>query len=277
MIKADLHVHSDISDGSFTTEEIIKLAKENGLTHIAITNHDTVKGLEDAIELGNKYGVIVIPGVEISAYDYKRNRKVHLLGYGFDLDGNHITHLCKRLLKDRDEMTLRQIKIMNTLGYDISEDEVKSYGKNSGISYKQHIMKVLMDKGYTDDIHPPLYKELFKNNGPCHMEVEYIDVYEAIDAIIKDNGIPVIAHPGQLKSYEILEELVEKGLIGVEKYHPSHSEEDHKIVENLAKKHNLIVTGGSDFHGEYNKKRKIGSCISPIEGVEFILNRDAKK
>lgn len=276
MIKADLHIHSDISDGSLTTKEIIILAKENNLTHIAITNHDTTKGLKEAIELGNKYGVTVIAGVEISAYDFKRNRKVHLLGYGINLESQHINNLCKRLLKDRDEMTLRQVEILNSLGYDISKEEVQLYAKNSGISYKQHIMKVLMDKGYTDDIYPPLYKELFKNNGPCHMEVEYIDIYDAIDAIIKDNAIPVIAHPGQLKSYEILEELVEKGLVGIEKYHPSHNEEDYIKVDNLAKKHNLITTGGSDFHGEYNKKRKIGSCISPSKSVEFILSKCSK-
>ena len=77
MIKADLHIHTDISDGSLSTEEVIKNAKEKGLTHIAITNHDTVKGLKEAVELGKKYNIVVIPGVEISAYDYKRNRKVH--------------------------------------------------------------------------------------------------------------------------------------------------------------------------------------------------------
>lgn len=274
MIKADLHIHTDISDGSFTTEEVIKLAKEKGLTHIAITNHDTVKGLEEAIEIGKKYEVVVIPGVEISAYDYKRNRKVHMLGYYIDLDGKNITKLCQRLLNDRNEMTLKQTNIIKDLGYDISEEEVKFYGKNSGISYKQHIMQVLIDKGYTNEIYPPLYKELFKNNGPCEMEVEYIDVYDAMEAIIKDNGIPVLAHPGQLKSYELLEELANKGLVGVEKYHMSHKEEDVKRVEELANKFNLITTGGSDFHGSYDKKRKIGCCVTPSESIEFILNNN---
>lgn len=272
MIKADLHIHTDISDGSYTTEEVIKLAKEKELTHIAITNHDTVHGLKEAIEIGKKYGIVVIPGVEISAYDYKRNRKVHMLGYGIDLEGSNITKLCQRLLKDRNEMTLKQTEIIKSLGYDISKEEVKAYSKNSGISYKQHIMKVLMDKGYTDEIYPPLYKKLFKNNGPCEMEVEYIDVYDAIDAIIKDNGIPVLAHPGQLKSYELLEELVEKGLVGVEKYHMSHKEEDYKRIEYLSKKYNLIITGGSDFHGIYDKKRKIACCTTPSESINQIIS-----
>ena len=80
MIKADLHVHTEMSDSSFTIEQVLELAKEKGLTHIAITNHDTVKGLKESVELGKEYGITVIPGIEISAYDYKRNRKVHLLG-----------------------------------------------------------------------------------------------------------------------------------------------------------------------------------------------------
>ena len=271
MIKADLHIHTDISDGSLTTEEAIKLAKENGMTHISITNHDTVKGLKEAIELGKKYGICVIPGIEISAYDYKRNRKVHLLGYGFDIEGQHLTKLCSRLLNDRNEMTLKQVEIIKFLGYDITLDEVKEYGKNSGVAYKQHIMQVLIDKGYINEIYAPLYKELFQKNRPCHMEVEYIDVYDALEAIIKDNGIPVLAHPGQMNSYELLEELAHKGLVGVEKYHRSHNEEDHEIIDRLAKKHGLIITGGSDFHGKYGKDNTIGSHTCPSESISHIL------
>ncbi|MGL5313391.1 MAG: PHP domain-containing protein [Peptostreptococcaceae bacterium] len=273
MIKADLHVHTDISDCSLSTEEVIKLAKKNGVTHIAITNHDTVKGLKEAISLGEKYGVCVIPGIEISAYDYKRDRKVHLLGYGIDLEGKHIKNLCKRLLTERNEMTLKQTNIIKSLGYDICIEDVKEYGLNSGVAYKQHIMQVLIDKGYIDQIYSPLYKNLFKNNGPCQMEVEYIDINDAIEAIIQDNGIPVLAHPGQLKSYELLEELAEKGLIGVEKYHISHNEEDYKKIDELAKKYSLVITGGSDFHGTYGKDVTVGSYTSPVESVEFILSK----
>lgn len=270
MIKADLHVHTDISDGSLTTEEVIKNAKEKGLTHIAITNHDTAKGLKEAIELGKKYDIVVIPGIEISTYDYKRNRRVHLLGYGIDLDGKHITNLCEKLLKDRNEMTLKQVQIIKSLGYDISEEEVKFYGKNSGVSYKQHIMQVMIDKGYIKEIYAPLYKELFKNNGPCEMEIKYIDVFDAIDAIIKDNGLPVIAHPGQMNSYELVKELADKGLFGIEKYHVSHSLDDYEKVDELSRLYNLVVTGGSDFHGSYAKNRSLGDFTTPSESIEIM-------
>ena len=131
-------------------------------------------------------------------------------------------------------------------------------------------MQVLIDKGYIKEIYAPLYKELFKNNGPCEMEIKYIDVFEAIDAIIKDNGLPVIAHPGQMNSYELVKELVDKGLFGIEKYHVSHSLEDYERVDELTRYLRVIVTGGSDFHGSYAKNRSLGDFITPSESIEFM-------
>ena len=272
-MKGDLHIHTDISDCSYTTEEVIRLAKENGLTHISITNHDTIKGLKEAIEIGKKYGVVVIPGVEISAYDYKRNRRVHILGHNIDINGENITKLCENLLNNRDSNTKKQLKIIQSLGYDITEKEVGKYAKNSEIFYKQHIMQVLIDKGYTNDIYSDLYSKFFKKDGPCKMSIKYIDIYDAIEAIIKDGGIPTIAHPGQLKSYELIEELVSRGLVGIEKYHPSHTKEDYDRVDELAKKYNLIITGGSDFHGKYAKNRSLGEYITPEDTIKFILDK----
>lgn len=271
MIIADLHIHTNISDGSLTTEEAVKLAKKNGVTHIAITNHDTVKGLAEAIEIGKEEGLYVIPGIEISAYDYKRKRKVHLLGYGFDLEGSNLKKLCSKLLNDRNNLSVKQAKIIKEMGYDIEIEDIKKYSINSEIVYKQHIMQELINKGYCDAIYAPLYKKLFKGDSPCNLEVEYIDIFEAMDAIIKDGGMPVLAHPGQLNSYELLEELVEKGLVGVEKYHVSHSEEDYKIIDDLSKKYNLILTGGSDFHGTFGKEVTIGSFTTPLNSLKHII------
>lgn len=271
MIIADLHVHTNISDGSLTTQEAIKLAKKNKVTHIAITNHDTVKGLAEAIKIGKEEGVHVIPGIEISAYDYKRKRKVHLLGYGFDLEGSNLKKLCSKLLNDRNNLSIKQAKLIKEMGYDIELEDIKKYSINSEIVYKQHIMQELINKGYCDKIYAPLYKKLFRGDSPCNLEVEYIDILEAMDAIIKDGGMPVLAHPGQLNSYELLEELVEKGLVGVEKYHVSHSEEDYKIIDELSQKHNLIITGGSDFHGTFGKEVTIGSFTTPLNSLKHII------
>lgn len=271
MIKCDLHVHTNISDGSLSTVEAISLARNNGVTHMAITNHDTVKGIKKAIEIGKDYGVEIIPGIEISAFDAKRERKVHILGYGFKLEAKNIKNLCNDLLKRRNEMSLDQAVIIKELGYNISIEKIKNYGRSGEVVYKQHIMQELINNGYTDEIYSSLYKKLFKGNGPCKMEIEYIDVYDALDAIINDGGVPVLAHPGQLDSYELLEELVNKGLKGVEKYHCSHSEEDLIKIQNLADKYDLFVTGGSDFHGEYGNEATIGSNIAPQQVISMLL------
>ena len=201
-MKGDLHVHTSISDSSFTTEETLKMAKENNVTHIGIVNHDTVRGLKDAIKMGEKLGIRVIPGIEISAYDYKNNRKVHMLGYN--------------LLKRRNENSKWQIRKIIEAGYDLDIKFIREKSEDSNIIYKQHIMQALIEKNYTDKIYSDLYQKLFKNNGICAKDIEYIDVFEALKAIKKDNGVAVLAHPGQLNSYEIIPELVKEGLDGIE-------------------------------------------------------------
>lgn len=269
-IKADLHCHTTISDGSFTVKETLELAKMNGLTHLAITNHDTVRGLKEAIALGKEIGITVIPGIEISAYDYKRNRKVHLLGYNFDLKGTHLTVVCKKLLEDRHELSIKQSQIIRSYDYELPQEALDIYSKDSQVLYKQHIMKALMDRGYTEHINGKLYHNLFKGSGPCNLEIEYIDVFKALEAIIADGGIPVLAHPGQLDSYELVEELVPLGLRGIEKYHCSHNEEALIKIQQLADKYQLFVTGGSDFHGLYGTEGTIGSFICPEESLNYL-------
>lgn len=270
-MKGDLHVHTSISDSSFNTEETLKMAKENNVTHIGIVNHDTVRGLKDAIKMGEKLGIKVIPGIEISAYDYKNNRKVHLLGYNFDLEGKNIKEICSPLLERRDENSKWQIRRIMEEGYDLDIRVIKEKSKDSGIIYKQHIMQALIEKHYTDKIYSDLYKRLFKNNGICARDIEYIDVFVALKAIKNDNGIAVLAHPGQLNSYEIIPELVECGLDGIEVNHHAHTEEDKEKVKKYAEKYGLFLTGGTDFHGDYGSiELKIGDIECPKETLKLL-------
>lgn len=263
-MKGDLHVHTDISDSSYNINETLRMAKENGVTHIGIVNHDTVKGLKEIIDLGNEIGIKVIPGIEISAYDNKNGRKVHLLGYDFDLRGENIRKICDPLLERRNSNSLWQIDTLLKNGYELDLDYINKISKNSGVIYKQHIMSALIKNHYTDSIYSDLYRELFKNAGICARDIEYIDVFDALNAIKKDGGIAVLAHPGQLNSYDIIPQLVANGLDGVEINHHSHSEEDVKRIRKIAKEYGLILTGGTDYHGEYGEKKiEIGSIHSP--------------
>ena len=140
-MKGDLHIHTNISDGSYSAKEVLEMAKKNELTHIGITNHDTVKGLSEAVEMGKEFGIKVIPGIEISAYDFKNNRKVHILGYNFELKGANISKLCNPTLEARNENSMWQMRTLIENGYDIDVKSVQEKSKVGGVLYKQHIMQ----------------------------------------------------------------------------------------------------------------------------------------
>ncbi|MEG6586459.1 inositol monophosphatase family protein [Dendrosporobacter sp. 1207_IL3150] len=274
-MKIDLHIHTDISDGSLNIFETLVLAKKNGLTHIAITNHDTVEGLQQAIYIGTKMGIKVIPGVEISAVDKITRKKIHILGYNFNLKAPNITKLCQPLLEQRLQKSLWQIEQLIAHGYNINKDEINRE-RAGRASYKQHIMSYLVKQGYTDNIYSPLYEELFKGRGICAGEIEYVDVTEAVRAIKADGGIAVLAHPGYQSTYCIVEQLISAGLDGIELYHEMHTADDHEKIKQLADKNNLILTGGSDFHGDYGTTTELGQLLCPIETLSYFESQEDK-
>ncbi|HWO76872.1 MAG TPA: PHP domain-containing protein [Bacillus sp. (in: firmicutes)] len=263
-MKADLHVHSCYSDGSDTVEEVLKAAKNNGVTHISFVDHDTTKGLAEVLELGKQYGIKVIPGIEISAYDFKRNRKVHILGYNYNPDAVHIQSICQIVAERRQAHSLWQITQIKAAGYWLNEDEIIKSANPSGTIYKQHIMKHLTNEAYSSSAYKQLYKKLFKDDGVASGDIEYIDVFDAVRAIVLDGGLAVVAHPGQLDSYDVIPELVEIGLGGIERNHIDHSDEDYQKVEALANKYQLVMTGGTDYHGHYGVPIQVGDIVSPL-------------
>lgn len=262
-MKADLHVHSHFSDGADSVEDVIKKAKEHRVTHLSFVEHDTTAGLDEALTLGSTYGVSIIPGIEISSYDFKRKRKVHVLGYRYHPDAVHIKHLCEPLLKRRHAHSLWQMERIKACGYELNEQQVQSTAHPSETIYKQHVMDHLTTASYQTVEYQTLYKKLFKNDGPAAGDIEYLDAREAVEAIVNDGGIPVLAHPGQLNSYSIIPELLEAGLKGIELSHPDHNEKDHVLIQELATKHGLIMTGGTDYHGAYGIPVSPGGVTSP--------------
>ncbi|WP_035508061.1 PHP domain-containing protein [Halobacillus karajensis] len=262
-MKADLHVHSHYSDGSDSVEEVMKQAKANGVTHLSFVDHDTVDGLPEIIMLGEKNGMEVIPGIEISAYDFKRERKVHVLGFHYRPEAVHIQAVCQPILNRRQQHSLWQIEQINTVGYELDAEAILETAWPSKTVYKQHIMSHLTKADYSSQAYKALYKRLFKHEGVASGDIEYLDAFTAVEAIVADGGIAVVAHPGQLDSYDIIPELVEAGLGGVERNHPDHTDEDYQKVEALAKRYNLVMTGGTDYHGSFGAVVEVGSCTSP--------------
>jgi len=269
----DLHVHTKISDNSLSTEEVIRLAKEKGLKHLAITDHDTTKGLQEAVILGQEIGVGIVPGIEISAYDYRRNKRAHILGLYIEPGHPALDLLCTSLIQSRNQASCDMVRKVIAGGYEISWEAVQKYEGGTGV-YKQHIMHALLERGYCESIYGDLYKKLFQrgstseSQGIAYIQLEYVDAQAAILAVREAGGIAVLAHPGQLRNFDAIHDWVELGLEGIEVFHPSHNEEDRQMSLRYAQKHNLVITGGSDFHGFYGEKPVELGC--PELGEECI-------
>jgi hypothetical protein len=270
----DLHVHTTRSDGSYSPKEAVLMAQARGLDYIGIVDHDTTEGLEEAVELGRALGVVVVPGVEISAYDFKRRRKAHLLGYGYSSPAARVEALCRPLLEARDARTREQVAILSAAGYPIAIGEVEAAAKGARTLYKQHAMAVLVGKGVADGIYGDVYRRIFGPGGICAGDIRYADAFDALTAIHADGGIAVLAHPGQLDSWDLLDELLAAGLDGIELYHESHSLADHeKVLARARAWPGVALTGGSDDHGGLGSVNAMGDIRAPFGALESLKRR----
>lgn len=255
----DLHTHSIASDGSMSPSELVRHAKENGLAAIALTDHDTVDGVEEALEEGAKIGIEVIPGIELSV-DYQP--EMHMLGYFLNL--NEYTNIRKQLgliRQGRDDRNRKIINRLNELGINITYDEVKNVALGD-VTGRPHIARVLLSKGYVKSIDEAFDKYLSKQ-GRAYFKRFELTPADGIKAIRSAGGLPIIAHPVFLrKSYDemdkLLKELKRYGLAGIEAMYGENSKEDTGRFLRLAIKHELLVTGGSDFHGTYKNGIELG-------------------
>lgn len=255
----DLHTHSIASDGSMSSVELVRHAKDEGLSAIALTDHDTVDGVKEALEEGQRIGLEVIPGIEISA-DYKP--EMHILG--FFLNINEYTNIKKELgliKQSREERNKKIINRLIELDVNITQEEVEDVTAGDIIG-RPHIARVLISKGYAKTINEAFDKYLSKD-GLAYFKRFELQPIDGIKAIRNAGGIPVIAHPVFLrKSYadmdKLLGELKEHGLAGIEALYSENSKEDTGNLLRLALKHQLLVTGGSDFHGTYKSGIELG-------------------
>ena len=250
-MKGDLHCHTKLSDSSEGMEDVISLAKRIGLDFISLTDHDTMASFSRSKILADRYGITVVPGVEFSGYDEVRNRKVHILCY-LPNKPDRLEGLCIRANESRKKAGNEMAKMVMKK-FPITPESITKYSSGSNCIYKQHIMRALFDAGYTNSIYGPLYQELFnKTNGSCRVSFRYPDVFEILEAIHEAGGVAVMAHPSFYHSMDLLRELIAENLLdGIEVHHPNNTEEDIAECLDLAAKNNLIVTGGSDFHGMY--------------------------
>ena len=250
-LKADLHLHSTISDGSLPAEQIVACAHKLDLQVLSFVEHDTMRGFPAAEEAAKRYGVRLISGVELSCTCPLTKRKMHILGYGIT---NHhlIESACADILESRNKVAEIMIAKLQSLGYPLDLDEVAAYTGEAGTIYRQHIMHALCDRGYETSIYGRLYYENYhtalKSDVPC------FGAFEAVNLIREAGGLAVLAHPFQYDSIKAIPALVATGLSGLEAHYPSHSDEQQATLVCIAKRYDLFLTGGSDAHGLYSEK-----------------------
>ncbi|MFR0880200.1 MAG: PHP domain-containing protein [Oscillospiraceae bacterium] len=274
----DLHCHTTLSDGSLGIEDVIVQAKRMNIDFLSITDHDTLSSFSRASVLGERYGVKMIHGVEMSAWDKQRNSKVHILCYA-PKKPDRLEGLCLKSCEIRKECSKEMIdKVMEL--YPITRESVLKHCTGSKSIYKSHIMRALIEYGYALEFYGELDNELFNlKTGKCLVEREYPDVNFVLDLIHSARGVAVMAHPALYDNVELLEELAKKEKIdGVEVYHYSADESQRKELLDIAERYNLIVTGGSDFHGLYNSvPTHLGSNTTSKENLDRIIKLSNKK
>jgi predicted metal-dependent phosphoesterase TrpH len=261
--RVDLHLHSTASDGQFSPSELVAMALERNLLVIAITDHDTTAGVDEALEAARGTGLEVIPGVEISC-DVP-HEEVHLLGYYLD---HHHPALQGKLHAMRDARLQRakgMLAKLAALGFPLPWEMVAELAGEGSVG-RPHIAQAMIEMGYvaSKDEAFGLY---IGRNGPAYVERYRLNPLEAVSLIREAQGLPVLAHP--LKVTHFLPALVEGGLVGLEVYYNSYSPEDMRELADLARKFDLIPTGGSDFHGPgVLDTVGIGGVWVPMESVE---------
>ena len=266
----DLHLHTRNSDGSLDAEHVVYLAAKTGLGFISLTDHDFLYEYEEIKRLGEKYKIVLIFGVELSCMDYKRNRRVHILGYNLK-DPDVIKPYCEEVLKDRIEKSKEFYE--SVCGrYNVVPELIEKYRSRTGCIFETNMLHVLAECGYSNKVCGDMYNEVFKKDEK--FSFKHNDVLEVLEAIKKAGGKSVLAHPAVHNSFDLLDELVlEKKIDGVEVWHPKNRNIDRDKLYNLAKTNNLIATGGTDFHGLYGScVVQIGNYITPHIYIEKILD-----
>lgn len=259
-MSADLHIHSTYSDGSFPPEQLVKMAKENGLSTIALADHDTVEGVPEMIALGKEMGIEVIPAIEFSTV--REKAEVHILGYYMDYRSRDFLKRVEAFFTARLDRAREMVNRLNQLGINIHYEDVTKLAGDKYIG-RPHLAMALKQAGYIKETDDAYTNELIGNEGKAYVPKFQLKPVEAISIIKKAGGIAVLAHPyfinrGKPFGEEEIKELTEYGLDGLEVYHSKHSEKTSQYYLEIAEKLNLLVTGGSDFHGENTPGIQVG-------------------
>jgi hypothetical protein len=273
MIRIDLHSHTTASDGSLAPEELVRLAKQQGVATLAVTDHDTTAGLPQAIVEGERAGVEVIPGIEISCL--YGETELHILGYFINTDDPRLEPALAEYRSSREDRNPRIVQRLQELGCDLSYADVKAIARSATVG-RPHIAQALIRKGYVKSV-SEAFDRYLADDAPAYVPRLLPPPAEAIGLIRRIGGIPVLAHPAyasRLKEpfEQVCETLKGFGLLGIEALYSSHNRQQTDRYRSVARNHGLLVTGGSDFHGEAKPSLLVGTGYGNLDVPADILD-----
>ncbi len=270
---ADLHVHSLYSDGVFSPEEIVARAIKNGLRAVAITDHDCVDGIEKAMETAESTELEVVPGLELSAV--KDETEIHILGYFIDWRDAAFLKVLQRIRESRIVRMKKMVYLLGEHGIQISIDSVLAIA-GCGTVGRLHLARAMVKENVTGNI-KEAFDKYIAGNRPCYVRHERLNYSDAINLIKNTGGVSVLAHPASMGLDEDIPAYVESGLVGIEVFHSRHRPGAVNKYLAVAKKYDLLVTGGSDCHGETKERKSmIGKTRVGYEVVRAMREKSKK-
>lgn len=269
--KIDLHMHSTASDGVFSPTEVVQKALECGLNVIALTDHDTTNGLHEARHAAKNTSLDVIAGIELGCENGYRG--IDVLGYYLNIDHTGFQNSLTKMRTQREHRAESMIEKLSELGVEIPLERVMEVADGASVT-RPHIAKVMLEVGVVETFQEAFDKYI-ADDGPAYAPRFRLTPQTAIELVHSAGGVAVLAHPGRYeKPLEIAEEFVKHGLDGIEVFYPTHEPELREALLKFVKRHNLIPTGGTDFHRPDEEGNIfIGDETVPYESVEALRRK----
>lgn len=270
---ADLHIHTNFSDGSFSPKEVMANAKAQNLQCIAIADHDNVDATPIMLGLQSDYNIEIVPAVEMTAQE--GDRELHILGYLIDWQSKKLKEKLKQTCEGRKERIYRMTEKLNECGVKANAGEIIKFAKINAVS-RLHVARYLVENGFVDSL-KTVFSKYIGDGKPCYVSRFRFSSKEVVEIIKESGGIAVVAHPGLDNVAELLPALIKNGIDGIEVFHSDHNKQTTEAILNFAQKNNLLITGGSDCHGKYKREVLIGKIKLPYEYVEKLKEWKKKK
>lgn len=249
-IIADLHIHSNYSDGRLDVESICRILKNNGIKFFSITDHDSGKAYEDSKKISKEYDLVYIPGIEFSTVHKKR--QVHILYYSKNLSSIEEELVVRK--SDRLTRILKMVELLKTFDINVDVEDVLFEAKYSESIGRPHLARVMVKRGFVSSI-KDAFEKYIGDDKPCYVPKKEYTVKETVELIHRYNGLAVLAHPYENNVVEFIDEIIAYGIDGIEVFSPKNNWHNIDYLKQKTFDHSLLITGGSDFHGdgEYQK------------------------